>query len=817
MGAPSWSLPRPFFPGRGWVVGLLVVGIVVLGLLGPGTSPALAQPPDALPPEQPEQEEPEPQPGQQTEQPAEEGEDAAGGPASEEAVSEEAASEEAVSEEPDPTRIRFSLPVPEEKGGGLITGTAGAFDAVEEEYAVLTGGVELQYQDTVFRAERVRYDQTTGVLEAEGDVVVEEGPRRLTAATATWNLDTETGSFTDAEARVSEDYFFTGARVTKVEPDVYTVEDGTFTSCNQEVPHWSFHVARARVRVDGYAKARNAAFRVKKAPVLFTPYILWPVRDDRTSGFLVPQPGYSSRRGASISLAYYQVLGRSYDTTFELDAWSDGFVGLGNEFRYQPSQDTEGTFLAYAVDDPDDDEVRWKAQWDHETRNLPGGMRGVIKYRDFSDFDFFREFERDFDDNTIRSLDSRGFLTGNWGPHSLNVLFNRRETFINPQRTVTLTKLPEVEYRLRPTRLGPVPLYLEVESSLDFLQLDRSESLQSDYLRGHFFPTLTLPVRTVPWLSASLTAGERVTWYGDRLRTEEELAARGPEDISAFAGDSLTRTVPFGAAEIIGPSFSRIYEGSEGGKLKHVVEPRWTYTFLDEFEDEDLVPLFDEVDNLRSTNVGRFALINRFLAKPAGEGASAREVLSLELAQSFSFDDQQPLQRGFVPVEDPTGEILQQQVSRKAGPLTGLLRYNPRPGVSLKTEVAYNTLFDEVERTSVSGSYGKGGNSLTLSWFTRTRPDVGESTQNQVRLGGVADILPGKFRFRGQVNYDFEQGLLQQQRYIFDYTGQCCSISFEVRDFQSGVIRDTDYRLAVTLKNVGTFLDLTGGFSNRPR
>jgi len=727
------------------------------------------------------------------------------------------AQEPAAAQEPAEPRIEFAIPMPEDQGGGLITGSATTFDAVEERYAELTGKVELFFQDLVFRADRVRVDQEAGVLDAEGNIELERGDERLTAATATYDLEAKTGEFTDAEVRANPDYFFTGKEVAKVEEDVYTVVDGTFTSCTADpVPDWSFHVARARIRLDGYAKAKNAAFRVKKTPVLFSPYILWPVKDDRTSGLLIPQPGYSSRRGASISMAYYQVLGRSYDTTIELDLWSDGFVAVGDEFRYKPSEGTEGIFVGYAVDDPDDDEVRWKVKWDHETRNLPGGMRGVISVQDYSDFEFFRDFERDFNDNTLRSIDSRGFATGSWGPHFLNVLANRRETFISSSNTVTLTKLPEIEYQLRATRLGKLPLYLELDSSLDYLDLDRSTSLQSQYLRADLFPQLTLPLRTVPWLSTSFTVGQRLTYWGDRLRTQAELDAREPDDVSAFAGDSFDRSVPFASAEIVGPSLSRIFEHENGGKLKHVFEPRWTYTFLDEFEEEEQIPLFDEVDRLSSTNVGRFALINRFLAKPPGDEGSAREVLLLELAQEFSFDEDQPLQQGLLDIG--TDEMpMQEFVTRTAGPLSALVRYNPRPGVSVKANAFYNTLFDEIERTSLSGTWGFGkGNRADLTWFTRTRPDTGESTQNQVRLGGALNLLPGRFSVRGQINYDFEISELQQQRYIFDWTGECCSISVEVRDFQTGEIRDTDYRIAISLKNVGTFLDLTGGFSNRP-
>ena len=45
-----------------------------------------------------------------------------------------------------------------------------------------------------------------------------------------------------------------------------------------------------------------------------------------------------------------------------------------------------------------------------------------------------------------------------------------------------------------------------------------------------------------------------------------------------------------------------------------------------------------------------------------------------------------------------------------------------------------------------------------------------------------------------------------------NYTSQCYGLRLELRDFRAGEgprTRDKDIRLSLTLKNVGTFLDLT--------
>jgi LPS-assembly protein len=698
-------------------------------------------------------------------------------------------------------KIEFQLKFPADQGGGSASGSAGNLEYKRDTYAVLTGDVKIKYQDVDLQADQAEIDLATKIVTATGNVIVDQGPRRMAGDTATYNLDTKTGVLTNATAHVTPDYYFSGTEVAKVSENEYTVKNGIFTSCSQKVPDWSFRLSEARVELEGYAHVRNASMRAKIVPVFYTPYLLWPVKSERSSGLLVPNVGYSDRRGASLGLAYFQTLGRSYDTTLHVDLYTQQFLGLGNDFRYRPSEGTRGQLLGYMVRDEESltaEKWRWKVEWNHETTDLPFGMRGVVNYQDFSDFNFFRDFERDFDRNTLRFIDSRAFASGNWGPHSLNILLNQRETFVgsnNEDDTVQQNKLPEIEYRLRNTRIGRLPLYAQFQGSTSYLDLSRPNSYAGKYGRVDAFPQLTLPIRSVPWLSLSLSGGGRFTWYGDTVDTSDPAHLK-------LSGQTATRTLPFGNAEIVGPSFSKIYNGGFGfSKLKHVIEPRWTWTYLGDPDDEVTLPLFDEIDNLRSTNQGRFALVNRILAKPEGLG-SAREVFLFELARRISFDDTQPL------LTSRNGQIQSTE-----GPIEALARFNPTEKTSLKLEADYDTLFKGISATELTGEIGLGrSNFLNLSWFTRFRPEDSTTQSNQVRFGGSLGLFRN-IRVEGQINYDVELKLLQQQRYIVNFTQQCYGLRLEMRDFKAGVgprTRDKDIRLSLSLKNVGTFLDLTG-------
>lgn len=701
-----------------------------------------------------------------------------------------------------PDRIDFQLQFPEDQGGGSAAGSAGSLEYKRDDYAVLTGGVQIRYQDVDLKAREAEIDLDTKVVKARGDVVIDQAQRRLTGETAEYDLDTKTGTLTQATAHVHPDYYFNGAEIAKIDDDVYTVTDGVFTSCSQEVPDWSFRLGTARVEVEEYARIHDASLRAKGVPVFYTPYILWPAKTERSSGFLIPNIGYSDRRGAQLGLAYFQTLGRSYDTTLHLDLYSQNYFGVGDELRYRPSEGTRGQFIGYLVRDPEalvDDDWRWKLEWNHETNDaLPWGMRGVVTYQEFSDFDFFRDFERDFDRNTLRFTDSRAFVTGNWGPHLFNALLNDRETFftdeIRQQR-----RLPEVEYRLRSTRLGRTPLYLEVESSASYLDIDQRQ-YSGSYGRVHAAPELSLPVRSFPWLNLKLSGGGQMTFYSDSL----------DEAGDDFDGEALTRVLPFARAEVVGPSFSRIFDREAGdfSRFKHVIEPRWTYNYQQEFDRDLEIPQFDELDPLGSANQGRLVLANRVLGKPKDpRQGSAREIFLFELSRVYDFDDEVRRAGG------------RQRFSQE-DLLDALVRFNPTFRTSFKAEASYDTEAAGLQATAFTGNLGLSrDDTLGLTWYTRFQPTTGETVSNQIRMSGSLTLMPNRLQIQGQVNYDIEQQLLQQQIYTLNWSAQCYGLRIEMRDFRAdqGAIRrrDKDFRFALSLKNVGTFLDLNSRSSSQ--
>ena len=745
-------------------------------------------------------------------------------------------------------RVSVEFTILGEQGGGKATLTAGDVEYQPGLYVIATGGVDFKYQGLRLQADRARIDIPTNLMTAEGNVILDEGAQRLVGETLEYDLETGTGRVTQATAFVAGEYYFTGSQIAKTGETTFTVNDGIFTSCSQDVPSWSIHMSEARITLEEYARIKNARLKFKRLPVLYAPYLVWPANTERASGLLVPKPGYSKRRGAELSLAYFKTLGRSADTTFLLDLSSEEYFAFGNETRYRPSEHTEGVFRAYILSEPDNadffnnfsdssrepGDTRWKIELQHQTRNLWGGFRGVINFQQYSDLDYLQDFERNANRQRQSFVYSNAYLTRNFGQQSFNIMVDQRERILGNDQFDRRRQLPEVEYSLRPTKLGRAPIYLSFNSSLHYFSIEQN-TFSEEYGRVDFFPTLSVPLSTLPWLSAKVDLSGRATYYTDSV----DLATGG------FGGGSLTRFFPQAGIQIIGPSFSRIFNRNSGAKLKHIIEPRMTYAFVDEFEEQNEILLFDEIDRLRPVNGWLFQLVNRFMSKPAGEASSAVEIASLTFSQGLSLDSQQPGQQS----------RTEPSVQSSEGPLRVALRVNPSNSTSARLDLGFNTLFDSYDITSLrlSGSTKLGPHNFGLSWFSNWRVDLEASdlipseedpevlvpeipisdravlsakTSEQVRLSAQLALLPDKLSLHAQLSFDVLGQLrdpldsslgrsswdLLQQRYFLNWQSQCYSLQLEYRESNYRDIEDRDVRFSLTLKNVGTFLDLNDSF-----
>ena len=733
-------------------------------------------------------------------------------------------------------KSRFSVELKPLKSGGTVNWTVGANghqEIVKDDYALLEGEVKLTYQNVIISADKIRYTFKTQEAVAEGHVIIDQGPQRLSADRAVYNLETKTGTFYKAKASLDPSIYFTGAEIRKTGEDTYEMTDGVFTSCDIENPAWSFRIKSASIRLDDYAHLRDTSFRARSVPLFWTPYLVWPTKSDRSQGLLIPKPGYNSQFGAYLKNEYFLPMGTWADATVKADVFSNGLLGTGLETRYKPTQNVNGIGHVYVVRDPGIDlpgepdrpqQWEWKYDYQHTQEGLPGGFRGVVDVKDFSDLEFFQRFERDFDLNTISNIYSSAYLTKNRPNYSLNIRTDRRKLFLgrvvgadgsSTDSSRLFEQLPAIDFRTYPNRVGNSPLYFSLESSAGHLRTIeegavKTPQITADYFRADIHPTLTLQLRTPAWLSVKPQLSLRDTYYSSSLcdpLTDANCSAQN-SGANQIIDKSLNRSYAQGEVEVVGPSLSKIYNYNFGGftKFKHVIEPRVRYLYTTDVSEQSRVIRFDTIDSPALPlvqNSVEYSLTQRVIGKEAGENSSARDIMSLSISQSASLSK---------PFE---GSSFGEAGTNKFSPLTIAAHVNPYQRFTLDASASYGNVSHQLDQTSLSANLIGKKAYLNLTWFsTYENPATFSQDSSQIRIGTGGPIWRDRWRGDMSINYDAGRSLFMEQRYLIAYAASCYDLALEYRDYlQFGAaIRKParDYQFSVSLKNVGTFFDIRG-------
>lgn len=701
------------------------------------------------------------------------------------------------------------------------TDPAGRTEFVREEYVILERAVYLKCQDIKLTADKATYNFKTHDAVAEGHVVIDQGPVRLTGDRAVFNLDSKTGTLFNATGAMQPDMYFTGEKIEKTGDQSYRLVNGTLTSCDIDRPSWSFHLASADITLDDYAHMRGVSFRAHDIPLLYTPRLVWPTKRDRSRGFLLPRINFSDTFGTRLETAYFMPFGDSVDATASLDLSEKSYNGGGVNVRYRPSENvTQGNFDAYTVHDVEADAQQWKYSYRHAQDNLPGGFRAVVDIEDFSNLDFFRRFSRDARLHTLSQIYSSAYLTKNQPTYSLNILADRRDIVsfasIDPKEPPDRQRFeqsPSLQFRTYPNRIANTPLYFSLESSASHL---RTSGLitgpEANYYRADIFPTLSLQLRTPSWLSIRPQISARQTYYSASL---DEASANNPFGSNLVAVDeAVRRFYAQGQVEVVGPSFSKIFNRAVGGfaRFKHVIEPRVRYLYTTEVNDQNRIIRFDTVDTPFLPIVRHsveYSLTQRLIGREQGPNASAREVLSFSVRQSVALGNEfTNATGGNLPGTVPPGQ------ENKFTPLTASLHANPYQSITFDASATYGNVSHQFDQTSISanllGTGKRADKYLSFTYFASYKQpgQTFDGSSSQIRLNTGSSLLRDRIRADVQLNYDAKKGKFLEQRYLVGGTASCYGIAFEFRRYLVFIPQEdveNSFGISVSLKNVGTF------------
>src|SRR5438445_8932422 len=150
------------------------------------------------------------------------------------------------------------------------------------------GKVELRSRRQTVLADWLHYDIPADEFWGKGNVTVRRGIDWITGPEAKFKRDDDTGFFVAPEFHVGENNSRGDASMlTFLGEDKYEVKDARYTTCVADNNDWyltSADVELDRSRLVGIA--HNATVYFKSVPILYSPYLSFPLSNERTSGFL---------------------------------------------------------------------------------------------------------------------------------------------------------------------------------------------------------------------------------------------------------------------------------------------------------------------------------------------------------------------------------------------------------------------------------------------------------------------------------------------------------------------------------------------------
>lgn len=412
-----------------------------------------------------------------------------------------------------------------------------------------TGHVAASWEGYRLHSATVVFDRETSLATADGAVVLEDGDGNLLrCARLVVNVKTQEGVVEDGTLWIArEGYRVWGKRFHKTGPDSYRVEDGGFTPCDGTWPSWRVNGGAIDVRLEGYLVARDAAFWVEGLPVAYTPYLVFPVKRTRQSGFLLPKLGLSGRDGLILAARYYWAFSDSADLTARLEYRSRrGWTEQGS-LRYVLAEGHEGSLDVTHLWDRQDRANRYTVLMEHSSK-----FDDITRARLHVDYVGDKRLLQDLGD----TIDQRGverkedylLVTRDGGPGTAFGLARYVQALKQPQAPVLQT-LPQLGLEGRETPLwGPLAL----EPTVRFTNYSRREGTEGQ--RAEVVPGLAWDSRL-----GGLGLAARLGYRENLYRVDTDWLSRG----AATAGAAVSAT------------FARRY----GAGYVHTLEPRVAWSW----------------------------------------------------------------------------------------------------------------------------------------------------------------------------------------------------------------------------------------------
>jgi LPS-assembly protein len=620
-----------------------------------------------------------------------------------------------------------------------------------------TGNVILRKDGQSIHTDHLSYSQDTQDIDAQGSVVLEQAGSTMSGPRLKLNLDTGIGVMEQPQFYLKENDARGSADVIHIQDKRhFALDESSYTTCKAGNDDWLLKMGRLEIdRERQIGTAHQTWVEFMGLPILYSPWMDFPLNDQRKSGFLAPIFGGTVKGGSELTLPYYWNIAANYDATIAPRVMLKRGLMLNNEFRYM-QQGFGGEVHADVL--PNDKLLNHSRERFSLKHNqvLADNLNGYINLNRVSDDAYFRDLADTVNDTSQANLVREGALGYNAGWWAAAARVQNFQTLQDPAAPIIgpYARLPQVTLNAQQDQFGA-----NLAFAGEFIDFSHPTLLSGRRLVLN--PGVSYPLLNAPAFYITPKVGLHSTYYAMDANSTGQVqnASRTLPILSVDSGIALERE-------------SNMF----GGDYLQTLEPRIFYVYVP-YRYQAQLPNFDSAitdfnftqiftenrfsgsDRIGDANQITLAATSRLLEQNSGA-----ERLKVMMGERFSFRTPQ------VNLVTPAASTNKSNILlAAAGQMTRT--------VSLDSEFQFDPNESHTQLFNAAAHYRpKPGKSLNVGYrFTR----------NSLRQVDISSQWPlfGRYQAVARWNYSLQDGRILEAIGGLEYNQDCWAVRFVAQHF----------------------------------
>jgi len=624
-------------------------------------------------------------------------------------------------------------------------------EVFDNEISDYSGNVHINRADQHAIAHIANYDNVSDVMNLQGDVYYNEDTLALHTEAATINLANDQAKLRDVEfispttpLRGWAGSYFRKSKTLSQYTDV------AYTTCRPGNQDWVIHASELEMdKVSGQGTTKNTWIEFKGIPVIYTPYLSFPIDDRRLSGFLSPSFSTTRYSGTLIAAPYYWNIAPNYDATLMPRELSSRGPLMAGKFRYLTEYATGKLGAEYMPNDSQLNTSRYLLSLQNSS---------VINPSLSSNMDLNLVSDNTYIATTGTAL---GFTNYNYLRSFGNVTYNKygfnfiaaADSYqsINPaapDTSLPYRRLPQLNLNYAHDFSG-LPIHTEVQN--EFVDFQHTNNIVEGQ-RINSRPSISMPLQTAStFFTPKLSLQETEYTLNNGAANSPAVISRTLPTFSADSGLYLERNLNLA-----------------NSNFAHTIEPRLFYLYVPSVNQNN-IPVFDSAlydfqfntmfrensfsgtDRIQDANQITTALTSRLI-----DDSTGLERLKLNVGEIFYFRDRQI----GIPTGLSNGTIVNMGASKDAeSNLVTELSSELTKQISVNTGAQWNPIRNDIERIKANIHFRNQSNELfNIGYIYRKNPLIPDGSNN---------ITQGDTSFRWPIAKDWH--LLGRMQYSLLY------------------------------------------------